>query len=163
MSDNRRVVVISTHISLIEKLVTDAGFEVLGAAENAFNGERLVSHFAPDVVILENDLPGEQDLSVVGRIRAAAPQARILLIVSQHWSTSDTSSLGIAGVIGRDDLLQLGDRLHDLEHTIDLTSVTGQIERRSGRDRRVHQDWTKVGWERRRSMRRASDRATQPV
>lgn len=163
MSDNRRVVVISTHISLIEKLVTDAGFEVLGAADTGFNGERLVSHFAPDVVILENDLPGEHDLSLIGRVRSAAPQARILLIVSQHWSTSDTSSLGIAGVIGRDDLLQLGDRLHDLEHTIDLTSSTGQFERRSGRDRRVHQDWTKVGWERRRTMRRATDRATQPV
>ena len=51
----------------------------------------------------------------------------------------------------------------NLEHTIDLTSATGQIERRGGRDRRVHQDWTKVGWERRRSVRRATDRANQPV
>lgn len=159
----RTVVIVSTHIALIERLVLDAGFAVVGAADNSFNGERLAEHFQPEVIVLEHDLPGEQDFAMIDRLGRVAPSARILLIVSQHWSTSDTSTLGIAGVIGRDDLPNLGDKLHDLEHTIDLTAESGQFERRSGRDRRVHQDWTKVGWERRRGVRRAVDRTDAPV
>lgn len=151
----RSVVVVSTLAGAIERLVTDAGFTVLGAADNTFNGEQLAAHFQPDIVVLDNELPGEQDLAMIGRMREAVPTARIVLIVSQHWSSSETSSLGIAAVIGRDDLLALGDRLHDLEPSIGLVTPNGQVERRSGRDRRVRQDWSKVGWEKRTSVRRA--------
>ncbi|MEO0491827.1 MAG: hypothetical protein AAF081_00275 [Actinomycetota bacterium] len=164
MDDAKRtVVIVSTHIALIERLVTEAGLVVVGAADTSVNGERLVEHFQPEVIVVENDLPGEPDVGMVERLGRMAPSARILLIVTQHWSPSATSTLGVAGVIGRDDLHLLGDKLHDLEHSIDLTSTSGQIERRSGRDRRVVQDWLQVGWERRRSVRRAADRVDAPV
>ena len=163
MDTNRTVVVVSTHISVFERVVSDAGFTVVGAADTTLNGERLAAHFQPDIVVLDNDLPGEQDFAMLDRMRAVVPTARLVLVVSQHWSPSETSSLGAAAVIGRDDLPMLASALHDLEGTIDLTSATGQVERRSGRDRRVHQDWTKVGWERRAAIRRAADRADAPV
>ena len=39
-------------------------------------------------------------------------------------------------MIGRDDLVHLEDRLHDLESVIDLRSSSyGGVERRTGRDR----------------------------
>ena len=150
----RSIVVVSTLAGSIERLATEAGFTVLGAADNTFNGEQLAAHFQPDIVVLDNELPGEQDLAMIDRMRHAVPTARIVLIVSQHWSESETSSLGIAAVIGRDDLLSLGDQLHDLEPSIGLLAPNGQVERRSGRDRRVVQDWTKVGWEKRGGVRR---------
>ncbi len=157
----RSVVIISSHIALFERLVNDAGFSVVGAADLMINGERLVELFQPSFVIFDSDLPGEHDFAAIDRLRDAAPDARILLIVNQQRSGSDTSSLGVAGVLGRDDLLELGSLLFDLETTAAKSNAL--LERRSGRDRRLVQDWSKIGWEYRNQIRRADDRRDEPV
>lgn len=162
MSDSSRsVVIISSHIGLYERLVNDAGFAVVGAADLMVNGERLVELFQPSFVIFDSDLPGEHDFAAIDRLRDAAPHARILLIVNQRRSGSDTSSLGVAGVLGRDDLLDLGPLLFDLESA--AAKSNAPLERRSGRDRRLLQDWSKVGWEHRNQTRRADDRRHESV
>ncbi|MEM9465903.1 MAG: response regulator [Actinomycetota bacterium] len=161
MSDSpRSVVIISTHIALFERLVGDAGFSVAGAADLMVNGERLVELFDPSFVIYDSDLPGEQDTAAIARLRQAAPNARIVLVVSQNWALSDTGSLGVSAILGRDDLLELGPLLLDLETA---AQTTDHFERRSGRDRRQVQDWTKIGWEYRTTTRRADDRRDEPV
>ena len=157
MSDSQRsVVIISSHIALFERLVGDAGFSVVGAADLAINGERLVELFQPTFVLFDADLPGEQDFAAIDRLRAAAPQTRVVLIVSQRWSPSDSTTLEVAGILGREDLLELGPLLLELEAS--ASTANAQWDRRSGRDRRVVQDWTKIGWEYRRDVRRADDR-----
>lgn len=152
----RSVVIISSHIALFERLVSDAGFTVAGAADLPTNGERLVELFQPSFVILDSDLPGEQDFDSIRRLQQIAPSARIVFVVSQQWLLSDTSSLGLAAVLGRDDLLELGRLLLDLETSAKTSG--DRLERRSGRDRRLVQDWTKIGWDYRRHGRRADDR-----
>ena len=165
MSDTtqRRAVIISTHVSLLEPLVERGGFTVVGAADTAMNGERLVQHFRPDVIVLDNDLPFVQGVHAIPSLRALSPESRVVLVVNEHWSPDHTSSLGTSVVIGRDELVDLEERLHALETVIDLRSSSyAGIERRSGHDRRVQQDWSKVGWERRKTVRRAVDRMPAP-
>ena len=160
----RSAVIISSHVSLLEPLVERGGFSVIGAADNVMNGERLAQHFRPDIIVLENDLPGELGINAIPSLGVLSPESRVVLVVNEHWSPDHTSSLGTSVVIGRDDLIHLEDRLHDLETVIDLRSSDfGGVERRSGRDRRVQQDWSKVGWERRRDPRRAVDRVETPA
>ncbi len=154
----RSVVVISTHVALLERMVANAGFTVVGAADVLVNGERLVELFEPSFLIIDFDLPGEHDLAAVERLRQQAPHTRIVLVVShQYWAPDETSALGVAAVLLRDDLLELGALLLDLEAS--APPVGDRLERRSGRDRRIVQDWSKVGWEYRTAVRRADDRA----
>ena len=152
----RSVVIISSHVALFERLVGNAGFSVVGAADLTMNGERLVELFEPAFVILDTDLPGEQDFAAISRLREAAPNTRVLLVVNDGWGTSNPGNLGVAGVLGRDDLLELGGLLLDLEASAQKSG--DRLERRSGRDRRMVQDWSKVGWEYRKHGRRADDR-----
>ena len=162
MSDSpRSVVIISSHVALLERLVGDTGFSVVGAADLMINGERLVELFEPSFVIVDSDLPGEHDVAGIGHLQEVAPNARILLIVNQNLSMSDTSSLGVAAVLGRDDLLELGSLLLDLERA--AAKSHARLERRSGRDRRLSQDWSKIGWEYRSQTRRADDRRDEPI
>ena len=152
----RSVVVISSHIALLERLVTENGFTVVGAADLAVNGERLVELFEPTYIVLDTDLPGEQGFSPIERLRRVAPNAHLLVLVGQQWDRAHASRLGVSAVIARDDLLDLGRILLDLERS--SSGAAGRLERRSGRDRRVVQDWSKIGWEYRRETRRADDR-----
>ena len=158
----RSVVVISTHIALLERLVANAGFTVAGAADLMINGERLVELFQPAFALVDTDLPGEQDLAAIERIRHVAPNAQVILVVGQDWHGTDTGSLDVAAVIARDDLLGLGPLLLDLEAKA-AAAAGERLERRSGQDRRMVQDWTKVGWEYRQRGRRAEDRRDEPA
>lgn len=154
----RSAVIISSHISLLEPLVERGGFTVAGAADTVMNGERLVQHFRPDVIVLENDLPGDHGVRAIPSLAALSPEARVVLVVNERWSPDYTSSLGTSVVIAREDLVHLEERLHELEAVIAVgASSDAGAERRGGRDRRVLQDWWKVGWERRRSPRRTAD------
>ena len=157
MTDSlRTVVVISTHAALLERLVRDAGFSVAGTADTMINGERLVEFLEPAYVIVDSDLPGGYDFSAIGSLRRLCPQARILLVVNQRLSMSDTSALGAVAVLARDDLLELGPLLRDLESA--AATSNRNLERRRGRDRRRVQDWSRTGWEYRQRIRRADDR-----
>ena len=163
-TSQRSAVIISTHVSLLEPLVERGGFAVAGAADTVMNGERLVQHFRPDVIVLENDLPFEQGVHAIPSLTALSPESRVVLVVNEHWSADHTSSLGTSIVIGRDELPDLEERLHALETVIDLRSTAyAGIERRTGLDRRAVQDWSKVGWERRNAVRRAADRVGAPT
>lgn len=155
-STRHSAVIVSPHIALLEPLVEDGGFAVVGAADTALNGERLVAHFQPHVIVIENDLPGGEVATAVATMRSASPLSRIVLVVNEHRAESDTSTLGTTAIVSREDLVLLAQRLHEVDEVIDLR---GRRERRSGHDRRIDQDWSKVGWQRRQSIRRAEDRA----
>lgn len=153
----RTVVVVSNHGSLIERLVIDAGFDVVGQAEFAVNAEHLVSHYTPDIVVVENELTGITGVEAMPNLHAASPDSQFVLIVAEDWTPSNRGEVGAFSVLTRERLDELGSELGALDEWLhnQAEGNGGEPERRSGRDRRVRQDWTKVGWERRAVPRRA--------
>ena len=155
----RTAVIVATHISLLEPLVEQGGFEVVGAADTVMNGEHLAQLLPPDVIVVENDLPGSPGAHAIGSLRARSPQSRIVLVVNEYRPEELGFTLGTTVVVSLDELMSLPARLRDLESVIGLRAPTYDgFERRVGGSRRARLDWTKVGWERRRGGRRASDR-----
>ncbi|MDW3219362.1 MAG: hypothetical protein R8F63_12200 [Acidimicrobiales bacterium] len=157
-SGSRTAVIVATQVDLLEQLVVDAGYTVVGAAQTGVNGERLVSHFAPDVVVVEHDLVGPTGLESIGGLRAANPATHVLLVVNDEWQPRDLASAGAYAVVTMNRLGELAAELDDLGAWIatHADETAAETDRRMGRDRRVHQDWAKVGWERRRVERRAA-------
>jgi chemotaxis response regulator CheB len=152
----RRAVIIASRIDALESLVHAAGHEVVGAAETALNGEHLLRLLRPDVVIVENDLVGPSGWEAIPDLNAASPATRVLLVVTDTWSPRDMGTTGAFAVVSAG---RLGDLVGELERAA-VSGVgpagveVGTKDRRTGRDRRLHQDWTKVGWERRCTRRR---------
>lgn len=157
MSESARtVVVVSNHGSLLERLVTDAGFDVVGQAEFAVNGEHLASHYKPDVVVVENELVGITGVDAMDNLHAASPASQFVLIVADDWTPSNRGDVGAFSVLTRSRLSELESELGALDAWLSEQDelMSGDGDRRRGRDRRVEQDWSKVGWERRIGPRR---------
>ena len=56
------------------------GFDVVGEAASAAEAVRLAGECEPDVVLLDVSMPGGTGLEVIGDVRRAAPQARVLIL-----------------------------------------------------------------------------------
>ena len=157
----RQAVIISSHVDVLESLVASAGYEVVGAASSAVNGGMLLEHLVhkgrvPDVVVVENDLVGPSGWESIPNLRAASPTTQVLLVVNEEWTPRDLGSSGAFAVVTRSRLSELVTELDGVDRWIADQAVSSISDRRTGRDRRVHQDWAKVGWERRADQRRAA-------
>src|SRR4051812_29894472 len=60
-------------------LGTDGGFAIVGEASDQFDAEGLIAVRAPDLIVLEVELPIERGLAAVARFRAMAPNARLVV------------------------------------------------------------------------------------
>lgn len=150
MGENQRsAVIIATHVEAFEALVQAAGYEVKAAANTLVNGEYLVGFFRPDVVLVENDLKGEQGWRGLLRLAEISPSSKAMLIVADYWTPSDVGATGAFAIVPRHDPSAIVSCLGDLDSWIDVHTGGDNADRRAGSDRRVHQDWHKVGWERR--------------
>lgn len=154
---DRTAVIVATQVDLLERLVVEAGYEVVAAATTGVNGERLLAHFRPDVVVVENDLVGPSGLDSIPGLHRSSLDTQVLLVVNDGWRPRDLSIAGAFAVVTMNDLSTLVTELDGLGEWIRSRATSpSNNERRTGRDRRVHQDWNKVGWERRKVDRRAA-------
>ena len=82
-----RVLVVDDHAVVREGirhvLEGERDFAVVAEAANATDALRLVGEHQPDVIVLDVSMPGESGLRATPKLRAAAPEARIL-IMSMH-------------------------------------------------------------------------------
>jgi hypothetical protein len=161
-ASGRTAVVVATNVDVLERLVVSAGYEIAGIAPTAVNGEMLLRHLvrqgrAADVVVVEHDLVGPTGWDSIPDLRAASPATQVLLVVNEDWTPRDLGSSGTFAVVTRSRLGELVTELDGVDRWIaDQAGTASDDDRRTGRDRRVHQDWTKVGWERRVEQRRAA-------
>ena len=154
-TNRRSVVLISPHFETFEGLALRADYEVKGAAKTMVDGQRLVEFLSPDVVIVENELVGEQGWRGLPRLTEISPTSKLLLIVDNHWSPTSVGATGSFAVVSRYDPGAILNCLHDMDSAIEVHSAArNDTNRRRGGDGRVRQDWTKVGWERRKGPRR---------
>jgi len=60
--------------------LAEAGFRVVGQAEDAHGAVAEAERLQPDVVVLDVLMPGRSGLEVIDKVQAAAPAARIVLL-----------------------------------------------------------------------------------
>ena len=62
----------------------NAGFEIVGSAENALAGVQVAKEQQPDLVILDVLMPGLSGLEVVDKLYAAAPSTKVVLLTASE-------------------------------------------------------------------------------
>lgn len=77
----------------------NAGFEVVGTAENALAGVEVAKKQQPDLIVLDVLMPGISGLEVVEKLYAAAPDAKVVLLTSSE-SEEDLLRAIKAGSVG---------------------------------------------------------------
>lgn len=91
-----RILVVDDHTlfrrGLTALLSRDARFQVVGDAADAGEAQRQALELQPDVILLDNHLPGVNGVDAVPALREAAPAARVLLLTVSE----DESDLGAA-------------------------------------------------------------------
>ena len=79
-----RLLVVDDHTlfrrGLVALLAGDATLEVAGEAADAAEAVRKAQALQPDVVLLDNHLPGATGIQALPELRVAAPRARIILL-----------------------------------------------------------------------------------
>jgi len=79
-----RILVVDDHTlfrrGLIALLRQNSGFTVVGEAGDAGEAQRRASELQPDVILLDNHLPGVAGIDALPGLKEAAPAARVLML-----------------------------------------------------------------------------------
>lgn len=107
---------------LVRLILTTAknGIEVVGEAVDGDDAVSVFDHLdvptEPDVVILDNRMPGRTGVEVAAAMRAAAPEQQIILF-SAHLTKeieAEAKALGVAACVSKSDLDTLPDLVVEL-------------------------------------------------
>lgn len=83
-TDRIRILVVDDHTlfrrGLMALLTREPGFEVVGDAADAGQAQRRAQELQPDLILLDNHLPGVRGVDALPALREAAPQARVLML-----------------------------------------------------------------------------------
>ena len=80
--DSVTVVIIEDHLALrkgLELLLRGSEFSVIGTADDAEEGQRLIETLQPDIAIVDIGLPGRSGVDLTRRIVTAHPDVGVLL------------------------------------------------------------------------------------
>jgi len=98
-----RLMVVDDHTlfrrGLVALLACDPSLEVVGEAADAGQAVRQAAALQPDVILLDNHLPGVTGIQALPDLREAAPQARVLLLTVSE-DTQDLQAALRAGAQG---------------------------------------------------------------
>lgn len=91
-----RILIVDDHTlfrrGLTALLSRDPGFEVVGDAADAGEAQRRALEWQPDVILLDNHLPGVQGVDALPALRQVVPHACILMLTVSE----DANDLGTA-------------------------------------------------------------------
>jgi two-component system, NarL family, nitrate/nitrite response regulator NarL len=106
-------------IELVQRGLSRDGFEVYSVMTlSELAQETAVKQFAPQIVLIDLNMPDEPDDRTIALTRELAPGARVMLYSA--WDDSklrrSASKLGADGFISKNEsVVALGQRLHDLQ------------------------------------------------
>ena len=92
-----RILVVDDHTlfrrGLIALLATQPGMEIVGEAGDAGEAQRRALQLKPDVILLDNHLPGVKGVDALPGLREAAPNARVLMLTVSEEAEDLTTAL----------------------------------------------------------------------
>ena len=97
-----RVVLVDDHDLFrtgLSNLLSEEGVHVVGEAPNGETAIRLVREFAPDVVVMDLNMPGISGVEATREITAAAPRTRVV-VLTISVDDSDVVEAVMAGACG---------------------------------------------------------------
>lgn len=97
-----RVVLVDDHLSFragLRELLGFHGLDVVGEAADGDAALQLVQETAPDVVVMDLDMPGVAGVEATRRISATAPSTRVLVLSASDEDTDVLEAI-LAGVSG---------------------------------------------------------------
>lgn len=97
-----RVVIVEDHSLTragLRLALDEAGFDVVGEADDGLRGWEAVERLKPDVAVLDVGLPGIDGIELTRRIRAAHPQTRVV-ILTMHDLDNEVLAALAAGADG---------------------------------------------------------------
>jgi DNA-binding NarL/FixJ family response regulator len=127
-----RVIVVDDHDLLrkgLRDLLTEHGLRVVGEAGDGDDAVRLVAHAAPDVVIMDLNLPGISGAEATKRILEQAPEVRVLVLTISTGSAELVDAL----LAGAPHAVGLAKRLLDasarpaLSTTLELEVIAQEL------------------------------------
>ena len=71
----------------------EAGFDVVGEADDGLRGVREVERLAPDVAVVDVGLPGIDGIELTRRIRGTRPQTRVVILTMHDLDTEVLAAL----------------------------------------------------------------------
>ena len=84
MTDPIQLVVVDDHTlfrrGLIALLSQDERFQIVGEAGDVGEALRVLGKVQPDLLLLDNHLPGVKGVDAIGALKAACPNVRILML-----------------------------------------------------------------------------------
>lgn len=90
----------------LRRLLTYAGFDVVGEAADIPAAEALAERLRPDLAVVDVMLPGVSGLEGVGRLKAHAPHLRVVLVSAYADRAAmlqeAASSAGAEGFVPKD-------------------------------------------------------------
>jgi DNA-binding NarL/FixJ family response regulator len=92
----------------LRTLLEEQDVEIVGEAVNGYEAVRLVEEHAPDVVLMDLDMPGKHGIDATREIAAVAPLTRVvvLTISDQDADVMDAVIAGACGYLLKDATIQ---------------------------------------------------------
>lgn len=134
--------------------VEQAGYELAGETASGRDTVELARYVRPDVIVIDNDLPWNPGIEWVKELHEEHPVTVILLIANDPSIRERAMEHGAFGVVYRSQLSELEGALRRAGQWLADPDLRVDGERRTGKDRRWHQDWMKVTTERRSGIDR---------
>jgi DNA-binding NarL/FixJ family response regulator len=142
--------------------IVQAGYELAGETASGADTVALARFTNPDLFILDNDLPGQSGIDWVPELQRDHPTAAVLLIANDENIRARAMEYGAFGVVYRSQLAELEGALRRAAAWLADPELRQPGERRTGKDRRWHQDWMQVTHERRAGGDRRQADKTPP-
>ena len=120
---------------------------------------RLLSDTPVSLVVLDNELAGMLGVDWIESVRDAAPGTTVLLVTNDLTDALNDRAMqaGAFGIVHKTRLEDLNGALGRAHRWLSTGAAVETGERRSGTDRRHHQDWQQVTHERRSGNDRRGD------
>jgi DNA-binding NarL/FixJ family response regulator len=85
--DTIKILLIDDHDlsrSLLRKLLKEAGFAQVREASDGAAGLVIARHFRPELICLDNQMPGKSGLEMLAEFKAAVPQSAVLMVTASN-------------------------------------------------------------------------------
>jgi DNA-binding response OmpR family regulator len=144
--------------SVVAREAEAAGYTVVGETDVLPHGIELARLVGPNLVVVGDDLPQAEGLIALREFKAELPTCEVLLLTRDESAWADATEAGAFGVIAKARLSELSGAYGRVRDWLTTADERPRGERRTGKDRRHHQDWNKVTQERRTGQdRRGSE------